>query len=286
MAYNHLTSSSGARRKGTQTFELRKLFDEGITAKSIYEPLECCLFDDDAAVVSEKMKRLDFDICGTKQNDTSRIEGYVNREQLISGSCSQYISPITTLDLVAESTPLMKVLGILKGKPHVFVLCENEDIGIISRADLQKMPVRILLFSLVSLFEMHLSDLIRKFYCDDSWKQELSNSRLEDAEGVLKKRIESNEELDLLSCIQLCDKKTLVLASEDIRKHFDFKDKRTAKRMLVKVEKIRNTLAHSQELASGMSWEEIIKVFVEIEEMLSRSDRLLQEEMICSHDQD
>jgi hypothetical protein len=51
-----------------------------------------------------------------------------------------------------------------------------------------------------------------------------------------------------------------------------------------KAEKIRNNLAHSQDLATGMSWKEIITVFVEIEEMLNRSDCLFQKEVPCAHD--
>jgi len=283
MAYNHLTSSSGIRRKGTQAFELRKLFDEGITAKSIYEPMEWCLFSDDATVVSARMKSLDFDIFGVKQIDNSRIEGIVNSERLIDGSCAQYVTPITTLDLIAESTPLMKVLGILKDKPHIFVLCETEDIGIISHADLQKPPVRILLFSLVSLFEVHLSYIIGKYYPEDTWKLKLTENRLKKAEEMHGLRKQRSEELDLLSCIQLCDKRTLLLASEDIRKHFGIKDIKTAEKNLEKVENIRNNLAHSQDLATEMCWEEIITTFIGIEDMLNHSDRLLQEDEICNH---
>jgi hypothetical protein len=85
----------------------------------------------------------------------------------------------------------------------------------------------------------------------------------------------------LLSCLQLADKKTLALKSEAILEHFGLLGKQTAEKTLMRIGKIRDKLAHSQDLATGTTWEEIIDVSVVVQDMLDRSDRLIEEAAIC-----
>jgi len=49
----------------------------------------------------------------------------------------------------------------------------------------------------------------------------------------------------------------------------------------MRIGKIRDKLAHSQDLATGTTWEEIIDVSVVVQDMLDRSDRLIEEAAIC-----
>jgi hypothetical protein len=200
---------------------------------------------------------------------------------IVSSLIQEYVNPITPLDLIAESTPLIKVLDVLREKQHAFVLVGDEVAGIITRADLQKPPVRILLFGLISLFEMHLAFQIKQRYPHESWQGELSEKRLQMANDLLEQRKGRNEEIDLLSCLQLADKKTLLLASEEMREHFGLPGKKTAERTLRRVGKIRDKLAHSQDLVTGTTWEEIIDVSVVLQDMLDRSDRLIEEAATC-----
>jgi CBS domain len=197
MGYELWTSRiAGYRRKGTRASDLRKLFDDGITARAIQEPLRACLYSDDALLVGEELRRLDFDIAGIKRDEDSRVEGFVRRADLVTGLCTQYANSISPLDLIAESTPLIKVLDVLRDKKHAFVLAGDEIAGIITRADLQKPPVRILLFGLISLFEMHLTFQINERYPDESWMGVLSERRLQTAKGLWEQRKGRNEEID------------------------------------------------------------------------------------------
>ena len=282
MGYELWTSRiTGYGRTGTRVSELRGLFEVAITARIIQEPLKACFYNDEALIVGEELRRLGFDITGIKRDENSKIEGYVKGADLTTGRCSQYVNPISPLDLIAESTPLIKVLDVLREKMHVFVLVGDEVAGIITRADLQKPPVRILLFGLISLFEMHLTYQIRKCYPAESWVEILPESRLQMAKDLLEKRKGRNEEIDLLSCLQITDKKTLMLASEEMRDHFGFLVIKTAEQILTRVGKIRDKLAHSQDLVAGTTWEEIIDVSVAVQDMLERSDRLIEETATC-----
>jgi hypothetical protein len=282
MAYQLWVSRDGYRRKGTRASELRKLFDDGITADSIQEPLRACCYNDDAAKVAEELRRLDFDVAGAKKTEDCKIDGFVLRQDLGTSLCSSYVKPIALMDLIAESTPLVKVLNVLRDKPYIFVLTNDEVSGIVTRADLQKPPVRILLFGLISLFEMHLSYLIRKYYPYDLWRDKLTQGRIDKAEALLEQRKNRNEEIDLFSCLQFADKKSLVIVSENIIDILGLSDNKTAENTLDKIEKIRDKLAHSQDLETGTSWEEIIDVSVVVEDMLNRSDQFLEESARCS----
>jgi hypothetical protein len=90
-------------------------------------------------------------------------------------------------------------------------------VGILSKADLNKPPVRIYIFGLISLFEMHLSYWIKHYFPDDSWQSVLSKGRLKILEGVFAKRRENgmNQQLTIKECLQICDKKNILLNNQN-----------------------------------------------------------------------
>jgi hypothetical protein len=83
---------------------------------------------------------------------------------------------------VASEAPLRDTVIALGERPRVFVTSLGAVGGIITRADLQKPPVRMWLFGLITLVEQALGMLIRARYPDGSWAERLSPSRLQRAE--------------------------------------------------------------------------------------------------------
>jgi hypothetical protein len=140
-------------------------------------------------------------------------------------------------------------------------------------ADLNKPPIRVYLFGLVSLLEMHLRFWIRDSYGDGSWKEKLKVPRLEAARNLQAERERRNEQIDLLDCLQFCDKRDLLLGNEELRKKLDIESKSNGKDLLDEVEKLRNRLAHSQQdLVEGTTWPELIEVIERMEALVHRSD--------------
>jgi hypothetical protein len=74
--------------------------------------------------------------------------------------------------------------------------------GIITCGDLQKAPVRMLLFGLVTLLEMNLLRLVRLYYPQDSWQKVLKPDRLEAANKLWHESQQRNEATDLLDYLQ------------------------------------------------------------------------------------
>lgn len=98
--------------------------------------------------------------------------------------------------MIAESTPLLDVLPILRDNQRIFVLERNQVTGIVTRGDLQKAPIRMLLFGLISLFEMNLQKIIRIYYPYESWENLLSKKRIENVKDLLVERKKRNEAID------------------------------------------------------------------------------------------
>jgi hypothetical protein len=181
--------------------------------------------------------------------------------------------------LISDSTPLYDLLAILREKEHVFVRVASAIKGIVTRADLNKPPVRVYLFGLVSLLEMHLQFWVRRAYGEESWKKKLKKDRLDAAEKLQAERRGRNEQITVLDCLQFCDKRELLLAKSDLRIKLGLGNKKQAESLLKKAEDLRNRLAHSQQdLVQGSSWKAQIEIIEKIEELVHRSDDAVEQE--------
>lgn len=255
--------------------DLRDLFERSITVKHVAEKLKSCKAHDDSTVVRKLMEKLDFDVMGIE--DDGAVYGYVEQSKLETGQCMKYQRIFHPSELIAESTSLIDILPILRDKPRVFVLDRNKVTGIITRGDLQKAPVRMLLFGLVTLLEMHLLHLVRIYYPGDSWQEFLNDTRLEKAKEVFSQRRAKNEAIDLEDCLQFCDKKELILRSTQIRDCIGLKSKEDeagGELLLKSAEDLRNKLAHAQDIVTGTTWPEIIDLAEEIEALLKRCEEI------------
>ncbi len=252
--------------------DLRDLFEHSINVKHIAEKLQSCQDGDDAIEVKRWMDELDFDVLGVE--DEGVINGYIERTSLETGQCSKYQRTFHPSELIAESTPLIDLFPILHDALRVFVLDRNRVNAIVTCGDLQKAPVRMLLFGLVTLLEMHLLRLIRIYYPNDSWQEFLNDGRLERAKKLLSERHDRNEAIDLADCLQFCDKRDLILRSSDIRKRVGLESEKSGRLLLESAENLRDKLAHAQDIVTGSSWPEIIDLAKEIEVLLEQCEQI------------
>jgi CBS domain-containing protein len=255
--------------------DLRGLFENNITIEYVAEPLKSVQADTDVEEVLHWMQVHDFDVLGVESENA--INGYVERAILLqakSGKCSDYQKVFHPQELIAISTPLMKLLPILQNIPRLFVLDGNQVSGIITYGDLQKAPVRMLLFGLITLLEMNLLRLVRIYYPQDSWQKVLKNDRIDAARRLWRESQERNEATDLLDYIQFCDKRDLVLQQPELFQKLGLKSKRSGERFLKSAEHLRNRLAHAQSLVSGSSWKELISLAEAMETLLIKCEEI------------
>jgi predicted transcriptional regulator len=255
--------------------DLRSLFENNITIEYVAEPLKAVSAESEVTEVLHWMRAKDFDVVGVEIGDT--ITGYVERSSLMqvkSGKCSDYQRVFHHTELIAISTPLIKLLPILQQTPRLFVLDCNQVSGIITCGDLQKAPARMLLFGLVTLLEMNLLRLVRLYYPQDSWQKILKPERLQVAQRLWRESQERNEATDLLDYLQFCDKRELVLNQPELLQQLELKSKRSGERFLKSAEQLRNRLAHAQNLVGGSSWIELISLAGAMEKFLIRCEEV------------
>jgi len=248
---------------------LKDLFDQNITVKYIAEHFKSFDYFADAPEVMGFMEKSDYDIVGIRKNGS--IIGYVKRSDLQDGFCETYILQFDPSEQIPDTTPLIEVLKMLRNRPSLYIVYLNEIVGIVTKGDLQKLPARMWIFSLISLLEMQLLRLIRSFCLNDSWQEHLKQCRLNAAQKVLDDRKNRNENLDLADCLQFCDKRDIILNSSAILKSIEV-EKTATKKLLTKAEKIRNKLAHAQDIITG-SWPEIAEIVENIETLLNQCEQ-------------
>lgn len=121
--------------------------------------------------------------------------------------------------------------------------------------------------------EVHLSFWIERDYPSESWSKQLTRGRLEQARQRQEERRRRNQDLDLLECLQFCDKRDIALSSADIRSRLGVRNTKSLKGLLKRVEALRDNLAHSQsDLAAGSTWNEILSDVCTVQSLLAHSD--------------
>lgn len=254
-----------ARRIRSSYEDLRAVFRIAITAKYISEKLQSCNSSDRAPVVRWHMRALDFDEMGVRSS--GKVCGYVERSEIDIGPCSDYMKAFLPAEKVMESTPLIDVLMRLRDSRRVYVFEDDRAIGIITRGDLQKAPVRMFLFGVITLLEMHLARLIRLYWPNDAWKRHLKAERLEAARKIHAARKARKEGVDLVDCLQLCDEIKLILRVPGVKVLMRQRLDRSM-RHLSSLEPLRNRLVHGQDLIAGMTWTKLIDLMKNATQLL------------------
>lgn len=233
--------------RDSQSSRLRRLFLEGFSAMDVAEPLVS--FDDhsDARDVQQFMFDRDFDLVGIRRNGL--VDGYVRREDLTSGTCGHHCQPFTPDDdLVPDTANLIEVVKSLSINQQCFVTILNRVGAIVTLSDLEKPPMRMFLFGMITIGEMVLTEILRQRYADGSWQKLLSAQRIEKAQKLQEERARRGQNVDLIDCLQYGDKGWILTYDEDVRQALGQESRKAARQAIKEMEQLRNNLAHTQEI--------------------------------------
>jgi hypothetical protein len=264
---------TGYRRKGTRLAELREVIDAGITARAILEPLQSCAMDAPACEIAQILRDREFDVAGVHAAPGEPVTAFVELSKLTGGAIREHMTPMTARELISDTTPIPTLLSVLRDRQRVFVLIGPDVKGLVTRSDLNKPPFRIYLFGIISLLEMHLSFWVRQRYDDMGVRSRMTPKRVAAAERLEGERSARGEETDLIDCLQMCDKRDLLLKVPEVCEALGLVPAKKARARLKDVESLRNLLAHNQaDLTTGSSWEEVIDHVEWIELVVHKSD--------------
>jgi CBS domain-containing protein len=199
----------------TTADHMKRIFTEHFSVGDIAEPLVSFDATTNAAEVLDVMKQHSYEVVGIRQQGV--VVGYVERDELGGGPCSDCLHGFDAAPIVSDSDSFPTVVLQLSDAPRLFVTTLGQIGGIVSRSDLQKPPVRMWLFGMVTIIEMRLMHLIEVQFPDGAWRQLLSEGRLEKAELLLEERKRRNQDLNLLDCLQFSDKGLITLKDKTLR---------------------------------------------------------------------
>jgi predicted transcriptional regulator len=145
--------------------------------------------------------------------------------------------------LIAAGSPLIEFLDLAAGSAYRLVVDGGKVNGIVTRSDLQKLPVRVVVFTLVTNLELLMADVIRCRTAEPSaWKQYLTEGRRAKLEEKFDRLSGEDFDLDELTCTDFCDKRTILkLMLEDLPEGFN--------QDLKEIEELRNSVCHAGEYA-------------------------------------
>jgi hypothetical protein len=244
---------------------LRRVFRTGFSAHDITEPIVSCDQSIPTAELRRFMETRHLEVIGMR--DEGLVTGYVERQSLGDGPCAQYVQGFDESQVIPSTAPLADVVAGLKEAPRLFVSVFGQVGGIVTRTDLQKPPVRMWLFGMVTLTEMRMSQMIEQANPGGEWQRYLSDTRRQKAETLLAERTRRNQQLDLIDCLQLSDKCQIIARNEELRASTRFTSRRQVEEAGKKLERLRNNLAHAQDIITT-DWEALIELTENFDNLL------------------
>jgi hypothetical protein len=119
---------------------------------------------------------------------------------------------------------------------------------VIARRDLQKPPLRMWLFGAITVLDTNLTWAVEELFPGDAWQGQITPGRLEKAVALRDERTRRGSECSLADCLQLKDKADILVSDPACLGLLGLASRREADRLTRDVEKLRNHLAHAQEL--------------------------------------
>lgn len=231
------------------------LFEDNITVNHIASKLIC--WNIKTETVEDALKKMD-----NKNLDLLPI--YEN------GEISEYITKnkvrkkIELNDIISDSTPITHILDLFRKnfRRKLFVLRENKLESIVTIGDLQKGPFLLLIFGLITNFEILCHELINNFYKSD-WEKFLGPEILNEINEEFNKLKEKGEDIDKLYCTSLSQKINLILKISDLNNNFaDFELlKNKLKKIDHRIIRLRNNLSHIKKIKTEFKdWKDVIEV--------------------------
>ena len=217
------------------------------------------IFDENSKLkdVLEHLKSKNFDIGIVRKNDGSY--GYVMREDIeldgkkySDADIHKYVKNVNLEEKISPDLPLEEVIKKLGERDYLFVF--NEDlIGIITYADLNKTPVYTLFYSFISFFEVTLRKIVEKRYENEmNWLKKLSDKNQREIGGIFISQKANGVEISLLECTTLTHLiEILKKDNEWINTYIDNKSEKKKKVFDSKMSNVidlRNTIMHSRKI--------------------------------------
>ena len=250
---------------------LRRVFLEGFAARDLAEPLASFDVTTDVQIVRQFMVDRPLRVVGVRVDGL--IAGYVEQDEIDDRPLSEQIIPFAESIVITTSTAFQEIVARLDQDRFLTVTALGQPVGVIVRNDLEKAPMRMWLFGMVTLVEMRITRIIREAYADDAWTEVVSESRLNKAVQLQNERSRRNRAVDLIDCLQLGDKGQLLARSTELRERYWNRSRKWIEKVIKELERLRNNLAHSQDIITE-NWNAIVRLSETLDRILEAPGNL------------
>ncbi len=226
---SHLSRSFDAAREATKAASHVRLI-------GTFEPeLVCAPADANADAWLADAPR-DFDQFPVREGD--RTIGLLVRGSHSGRAVRGAMLPLSEALIASADMPIAELISRMKTPPYRLILSGDRIDGLVTQSDLLKLPVRVVVFGLLTHLETAMGDLVSTHWPGDAWTTLLSAGRhgkLVEKEAALRRRGMNPPRIELTEYADKRDLCRRLLTTE--RKRFD--------REMDGLRDLRDQLAHA-----------------------------------------
>ncbi len=232
-----------------------RILEQGFSALDIAEPLPSYERQRSAEAARRFMREHELLVMGVRTD--ACISGYVHFAELTDDTCEDHAHPFTDENVVEDSASLPEVITALETQEYCFVSVLGSVGAVITRYDIDKPPVRMWLFGIVTIMDMYITRKIDDVFPEGSWQEQLAPARLQKAINLRDERMRRHQRSRLVDCLQLTDKARILMQDPGMMEELNFTSKRDGERAIKAFESLRNNLAHVQSVVA-YDWETVV----------------------------
>jgi hypothetical protein len=228
---------------------LDRTFTASLSAGDLAEPLLSIDDNQPFAMAEGLMRSRNVSVLGVRRDGL--VTGWICKGDQGGATVGESTRAFLSSSVFETDATFDNLLGQFLETDHVFIQWHGEVAAVISRSDLQKPALRMWLFGAITIFDTNLTWAIQEMYPGDSWHSLISTGRLEKARTLHEMRMNRGTECSLVDCLQIKDKTDIVVHDRANLAALGIASRSESERITKAIEKLRNHLAHAQELDAG-----------------------------------
>ncbi|TWU31777.1 hypothetical protein [Novipirellula artificiosorum] len=244
---------------------LRRVFFDSFVARDLAEPLASFDITADVKEVHQFMVSRPLTVIGLRRSGI--VDGFIQQENVNDLPLKEQMVDLSMATILATTAPLRDVVRCLNETPFVLVSTLGQPVGVIVRADLEKPPMRMWMFGMVTLFEMVLTRIVDQHHAGNAWCDSLSDARVAKARQLQAERHRRKQNVELIDCLQLSDKGQVLARSQDLRARYWNRSRNHIEKSIKEIESLRNNLAHAQAFTTE-NWSVIVQLAETTDQLL------------------
>lgn len=219
-----------------------ELLQQVFTVETLMTPCGDLLsweYGTDLSALRAKAKQQRFDLIPVTEGD--RIVG------LLCGEAEEP-EPLTDQWLVSRDTGIHDLLNLFveSGRPGFLVFHRQDVVGLVTPADLNRLPARVYFYNLIGELELALAAYIRRHFAHDpdGILLALSEKRRKDVKEQERGLVKGNVDIDVVEQLYLSDLIDIVEKTDSLRSGLGFPSRKAAHGALGGLNELRRQTMH------------------------------------------